>query len=133
MVMTGAPSPRVVIDADHAFDANEMMGKRCDYIIFFYDTDENALAAAPIELKSGDFKASEVYEQLQGGANFAERFTPMTTETVCLPILFQKGIHPAELKQLKNFAVRFRNENFPILITSCGSRLTQVLSKRNAS
>ena len=33
--MTEAPSPRVVIDADRAFPAHRMTGKRCDYVIFF--------------------------------------------------------------------------------------------------
>ena len=130
--MTDAPSPRVVIDADLAFPAHEMTGKRCDYVIFFDDTAENSFVAVLIELKGRAVKASEVFEQLQGGANFVARFTAAITETVCFPILFQKGIHPAEFKRLKNFRVRFHNKNLPIRVTSCGSPLTQALSKKSS-
>jgi hypothetical protein len=128
--MTGAPTPRVVIDADLAFPAHRMTGKRCDYIIFFCDTAESSLAVVPIELKSGGVKASEVYEQLQGGADFATRFTPQTTKTVCFPILFYGNCHRLELAQLKDAEVRFRNEKFRVVMEHCGSRLTQALSKR---
>ena len=83
--MTEAPSPRVVIDADLAFPAHGMIGKRCDYIIFFYDIVQNCLVTVPIELKGGDVKASDVSEQLQAGATFAERFTPEATENRMSP------------------------------------------------
>ena len=126
--MTNAPSPRVVIDADRAFPAHGMTGKRCDYVVFFCDTDKNRLVAVPIELKGGDVKASEVSEQLQEGANFAERFAPQATETVCLPRLFHKGIHRKESQQLKRTSVRFRGEAEPIKTARCGSSLRQTLS-----
>ena len=126
--MTEAPSPRIVIDADRAFPAPGMTGKRCDYIIFFCDTANNCLVVVPIELKGGDVKASEISEQLQEGANFAERFTPEATETVCLPRLFHKGIHRKESQQLKRTSVRFRGENTPIKTARCDSPLIQTLS-----
>ena len=82
----------------------------------------------PIELKGGDVKASEVSEQLQEGANFAERFTPTATETVCLPRLFHTGIHKKEFQQLQRASVRFRGEAQPIKTARCGSSLRQTLS-----
>ena len=126
--MTRAPSPRVVIDADRAFPAHGMMGKRCDYIIFFFDTTQNCLVAVLIELKGGDVKASEVSEQLQEGANFAERFTTESTEIVCLPRLFHKGIHKKEFQQLQRTSVRFRGEHKPIKTARCDSPLIRTLS-----
>ena len=126
--MTNAPSPRVVIDADRAFPAHGMTGKRCDYVVFFCDTDKNRLVVVPIELKGGDVKASEVSEQLQEGANFAERFAPQATETVCLPRLFHKGIHKKEFQQLQRASVRFRGEYGPIKTARCSSSLRQALS-----
>ncbi|MCE2396327.1 hypothetical protein J4G02_17465 [Candidatus Poribacteria bacterium] len=126
--MTEAPSPRVVIDADRAFPAHGMMGKRCDYIIFFCDTAQNCLVAVLIELKGGDVKASEVSEQLQAGANFAERFTPGAPEAVCLPCLFHKGIHKREFQQLQRASVRFRGEDTPIKTARCDSPLIRALS-----
>ena len=126
--MTNAPSPRVVIDADRAFPAHGMTGKRCDYIIFFCNTANSCLVAVPIELKGGDVKASEVSEQLQEGANFAERFTPEATETACLPRLFHKGIHKKEFQQLQRASVRFRGESRPIKTARCNSPLIRTLS-----
>jgi len=126
--MTEAPSPRIVIDADSAFPAHGMVGKRCDYIIFFYDTVKNYLVVVPIELKGGDVKASQVSEQLQEGANFAARFTPEATETVCLPRLFHRGIHKREFQQLQRASVRFRGEDEPIKTARCDSPLIQALS-----
>ena len=126
--MTRAPSPRVVIDADRAFPAHGMMGKRCDYIIFFFDTAQNCLVAVLIELKGGDVKASDVSEQLQAGASFAERFTLGATETVCLPRLFHKGIHRKERLQLQRASVHFRGEDSPIKTAHCGSPLIRTLS-----
>ena len=126
--MARAPSPRVVIDADRAFPAHGMIGKRCDYIIFFFDNANSCLVTIPIELKGGDVKASEVSEQLQEGASFAERFTPEATETVCLPCLFHKGIHKKEFQQLQRASVRFRGEAQPIKTARCGSSLRQTLS-----
>ena len=126
--MTGAPSHRVVIDADRAFLAHGMIGKRCDYIIFFFDNANSCLVAIPIELKGGDVKASEVSEQLQEGANFAERFTPEATETVCFPYLFHRGIHKKEFQQLQRASVRFRGEAKPIKTARCDSPLIRALS-----
>ena len=126
--MTEAPVPRVVIDADRAFPAHGMAGKRCDYVIFFFDTANSCLAVVPIELKGGDVKASDVSEQLQAGAKFAERFTPQATETVCLPRLFHKGIHRKERSQLQRASIRFRGEDRPIKTAHCGSPLIRALS-----
>ena len=50
--MTEAPSPRIVIDADRAFPAHGMTGKRCDYIIFFCDTANNCSSWFQLNLKA---------------------------------------------------------------------------------
>ena len=88
----------------------------------------SCLAVVPIELKGGDVKASDVSEQLQAGAKFAERFTPQATETVCLPRLFHKGIHRKERSQLQRASIRFRGEDRPIKTAHCGSPLIRALS-----
>jgi len=105
-----------------------MTGRRCDYIIFFYDTAQDHLIVGLIELKGGDVKASQVSEQLQAGANFAARFTPEATETVCLPRLFHRGIHKREFQQLQRASVRFREEDEPIKTARCDSPLIRALS-----
>ena len=74
--MEDMPPCRVVVDADRAFPAHKMEGKRCDYVLFFISAAKGTLFAVPIELKSGGVDASAVSEQLQRGAEFADRFAP---------------------------------------------------------
>ena len=43
--MEDVPSRRVVADADRAFPAHRMEGKRCDYVLFFISAAKNTLFA----------------------------------------------------------------------------------------
>ena len=115
------PSHRVVVDADKAFPARKIGGKRCDYVLFFLNADSDTLLAVPIELKSGGVKSvSEVSEQLQRGAEFAERFAPEAIESLCLPVLFHGGnIHEKQRKTLNRTKVRFRGLKLTIKTARC--------------
>ena len=120
--MTGAPSPRVVVDADLAFPDHNRDGKRCDFILFLFD-DTGCLLTAPIELKSGNVDASAAYEQLQQGADFAADIAPQTPPPLCRPILFHGGtIHPQQRKTLNRVKVRFRGRKLTIKTARCNAR-----------
>ena len=112
---------RVVVDADRAFPAHAIGGNRCDYILFFINPTTKTLLAVPIELKSGGVNsASEVSEQLQGGADFAERFAPQGIESLCLPVLFHgQKIHKKQRKTLNRAKVRFRGLQLTIRTARC--------------
>ena len=86
--MAGVPRERIVIDVDMAFPANRIIGKRCDRILIYGDTVKNRLVMVIIELKSGTFKATDVFEQLQGSVDLFSDLIPRVLETTCIPILF---------------------------------------------
>ena len=119
--MEDVPSRRVVVDADRAFPAHKMEeDKKCDYVLFFIGTGRDKLFAIPIELKGGGVDASEVFEQLQRGAEFADRFAPRAFRTICHPVLFHgKSIHPKQRKTLNRAKVRFRGRQLTIKTARC--------------
>ena len=118
--MEDVPSPRIIVDAERAFPAHEMSGKRCDYVIFFINASGDILFTVPIELKSGGVDASEVSEQLQRGADLAVRVAPKTFKSVCHPILFHgRSIHPKQRKTLNRSKVRFHDLHLTIKTTRC--------------
>lgn len=59
------PRERVIADAEQAFEARELQGTQCDFIMFLPRAD-GELIAAPIELKSGSVNLSVAVHQLQG-------------------------------------------------------------------
>ena len=130
--MAGVPRERIVIDVDMAFPANRIIGKRCDRILIYGDTVKNRLVMVIIELKSGTFKATDVFEQLQGSVDLFSDLIPRVLETTCIPILFHgKGVSKLQLKDINRTPVRFRNQRFPIRLRKCGvpKNLVNVLSQ----
>ena len=119
--MTGIPSERVVIDVEGEFDSRNMTEKRCDRLLFFIDTVENNLVAAPIELKSGKAEQSAITEKLENSLHFAASIAPRTLTTAYRPILFEgrgiKWINPRGTKQLN---VNFRGSKLRIRVGRCG-------------
>ena len=114
---TGLPAQRIIVDADLAFPAHRWAGSRCDFIIFFLDTDERHVVTVPLELKSGWAYPEPVSEQLQGGADFADRFAPCNA--VCRPVLLRgRGIN---LRKLNRAKVQFRGRQITIGTAHCNS------------
>ena len=121
--MTDVPSPRIVVDVDRASQAHGISGKRCDYILFFTSGTRDTLVMVPMELKSGTVNASTASEQLQQGAELAERFTRnrIAVGAVCYPILFHgKRIHEKARKALNRAKVPFRGRQLTIKTARCG-------------
>ena len=109
------PLSRVLVDANRAFEAHQIAGNRCDCILFFMNSDEGSFFAVPIELKNGNVDASEVFAQLQQGANFADRFAPRSRNSICRPILIHgPGIHKSQQKKLNRAKIRFRGADCTI-------------------
>ncbi len=132
--MTGIPPERVVIDVEGEFDSRNRTEKRCDRLLFFIDTVENSLVAAPIELKSGKAEQSEVTEKLQNILRFAASILPRTRAltTVYRPILFEgRGIKWINPRGTKQFNVNFRGRDLRIRTGRCGKRenLARALSE----
>lgn len=132
--MTDIPSERVVIDVEREFDSRKMTEKRCDRLLFFIETADNNLVAAPIELKSGKAEQSEVTEKLQNSLHFAANIAPRTRAltTVYRPILFEgRGIKWTNPKGTKQFNVNFRGRKTRIRVGRCGKseNLVRALSE----
>ena len=129
--MTSIPPERVVIHVEREFDSRNMAEKRCDRLLLYID--ENNLVAAPIELKSGKAKQSEVVEKLQNSLHFVANIVPRarTLTTVYRPILFHgrgiKWINPRGTKELN---VSFRG-TLRIRVGRCGKdeNLVRALSE----
>ena len=120
--MAGVPSDRIVIDVDTAYPSNQSTGKRCDRILVYGDTAKNRLVAVLIELKSGTFKATDVFKQLQDSVDLFVDLIPQALETTCIPILFHgKGVSKLQFRDINRTPVRFQNQKFPIRLRKCGA------------
>ena len=124
--MTDVPRERIVVDVERMFQVNQRQGKRCDRMLLYVD---EKLVVVLIELKSGNVNATEVSQQLQSGAKFAEELVPEDIETTCIPVVFHgKRIHDAQLRKLRRNEVRFRRQTFPIWKRKCGRRTKNLAS-----
>ena len=129
LTLDDLPDLFILVDMDHkkAPTLSEEE-KKCDYI-FIGDKDD-AGWVAPLELKGGKFRASEVVAQLQAGARVADHIVPQGAQTRFRPIVVHgRGIHRAELKHLQKRRVRFRNQNNLVGKARCGTSLADALNK----
>ena len=117
--LTGLPTDKVVVDMDAVFPRGQRGQKQCDYVIFFLNTSEDTCFAVPIELKRGTIKGARA--QLQQGADFAARYVPRGCKTICVPILFHKGLSTFAHRALQKRKVRFRGVNMTVETTRCGA------------
>ena len=120
--LDGVPADRAIVDADAAFEAHGIAGRRCDFVLFLRAADGSFLVA-PLEIKSGRVDASHATGQLQGGADFADRFASADSagsRTACRPILFHgRPIHRAQLERLSRNRIAFRGNKFAIVTAPC--------------
>ena len=117
--MTNLPSKRVVLDVDRAFPTSSASTNQCDFVLFYIDTLLSKLGGVPMELKSGDVKASLVTLQLQKGARIVDNFTPKNIDIELIPVLVHDGIHKAQSEQLRIKRIRFRSDEISINMTRC--------------
>lgn len=116
--LTGIPTERVVVDMDAVFPSGQRHQKQCDYVLFFLNTSQDTCFTVPIELKRGTVKGARA--QLQQGADFAARYLPRGCKTICVPILFHKGLSTFAHRALQKGKVRFRGTNMTVETTRCG-------------
>ena len=107
--------------------------KRCDYILFFMNAEDDTLVIAPMELKSGAVDASEAVLQLTWGVGFAASVAPEAPTPVrCQPLLFHgRRIHKSQNRKLNLAKLRFRGVELTIITEHCDDRrnLANALSK----
>lgn len=130
---TDIPSQRVVIHVECEFDLRKIAKKRGDRLLFYVNTDENNLVAAPIELKDGAARESDVIEKLKNSLDFAASIVPRpkVVKTVYAPILFHtRGIKWTNPRGRKELKVQFNGRPLRILTGRCNKpkNLAEVLS-----
>ena len=127
--LQGAPSVRLLIDMDCDGLQIPRQQKRCDYL--FIGEKGTATWIAPIELKSGGFRATEVLDQLAGGVRAVEPFLPPGISFQLVPVLAHgKSIRRIELKRLRSGKIQLRGQPGQIAIMKCGEALKQKLRAR---
>ena len=126
--LADTPSVRIIVDMDCNVLSIPAAEKRCDYL--FVGEDHKATWVAPIELKSGRLSASEVVEQLEGGARMANSWLPQGASFQFAPVLAHgKTIHRNDLKTLRAKKLQLRGQRKGIAVIKCGDQLTKALSK----
>ena len=129
--LDGTTPDRVIADADSGDLDQFFPGKRCDFILFLKNP--TAPLIVPLELKSGRLKPEHVAEQLQAGADFAQRMLeegmleeciiPQSCHLACQPILLHRRNLPETLrKKLNQAKIHFRGARLTIQTARCGKR-----------
>ena len=129
LTLNDLPDQFILVDMDHGkAPTRSEFGKKCDYIFIGEDNEEAWVA--PLELKGGKLKASEVVEQLQSGARVADHILPSAARTRFRPVVaYRRRIHRAEQKRLQSSRVRFRSQERLIKRVKCGTSLMDALNK----
>ena len=126
--LRGIPQ-RVIVDCDkyQQQGRNRQLQncKICDYIII---CELPQTSVSVIEMKSGGVKASDVKEQLSGGAGLAEQWLAGNPIDDFLPVLLLKGGSGQELRVLKKQKVSFRGRAYPIKAERCGAVLSDMIA-----
>ena len=118
--MANIPSERVILDVDLASPPASASKNQCDYVLFYIDDGQDSLVGVPMELKSGDVKASDVLAQLQEGARIVDDFIPKNIKVDLIPILVHNGLDRTQYDRLRTSRISFRSDKFTINTTTCG-------------
>ena len=125
--MKGAPATRVVVDMDCDPIKNLSTGKKCDYL--FFGRENETVWVAPIELKSGGVEANKAVDQLQKGADTADKWLPSRSSFQFVPVLVHSGIHPRDKAILQKKPIKFRNRTRRAVMIRCDKPLREALNK----
>ena len=129
--LEGAPNARLLVDMDCDALNIPNQRKRCDYLFIGEEGDTTWIA--PIELKSGGLKATEVLEQLEGGVRAVEAWLPRGVSFQLVPVLAHgKTTHPYELRKLRSKAIQLQGQKKLTVVIKCGEALKEKL-RANAS
>lgn len=127
-VRTATPR-RVVVDLDCKALHIPPDRKRCDYLFF---GEKGARSwVVPIELKSGSFNGAAVVDQLQGGADEADKWLPQEARFQFVPLLVHgaKVVRKKDRTALRSGKVGLRGQIRQVILSRCGGKLKDVLDR----
>ena len=124
VVMTGAPTPRLVVDFDKPGAPLMLNEKRCDYL-FVAEGNPAPDWVVVLELKKGALNAGQVVKQLRAGAAAAEKLVGQNEAVRFRPIVVIGKVTKHEQLKLKEPAnkIKFHEHKEPIRLMSRGGKL----------
>ena len=129
MSLKDAPRERLVVDFDKPGAPVRRDGRKCDYLFIADGEQGGAGWVAPLELKRGSLRASEVVAQLRAGAEIADRLVPRGLQPAFRPTVAFGSIRKLErnaLREPRNRIV-FRGQQELVRQIKCGDRLIKAL------
>lgn len=122
-----AASRKVIIDLDCDALRIPPDQKRCDHV--FIGEKNKKSWIVPIELKSGGFNAAGVVDQLQGGANVAEKWLPPEVDFLFVPVLVHgtRGVSKKQDAEFRSTTVEMRGRTKRVIVRRCGDKLKDIL------
>lgn len=116
-----------ILDCDKVDELSNSGRKRCDFLV--WARGDLAFGAA-VEMKSASWRAKDVQEQLQAGADLLDKLAGQSEVRSFLPLLLHKAIsHRAQITSLLNKKVTFRKVAYRIVLSPCGTRLADLLRR----
>ena len=129
--MSGAPSPGALISLEHPAAPVAFGQPRCDFL-FVGGYDEDHPLVAPIELTTGNKRASVFLRQIEEGASVADKLLPSDVAFRFRPVAaYKRELGRGRFAKLRANMVSFRGQDMPIKTVRCGSSLAQALMPDN--
>lgn len=123
VVMTGAPTPNLVVDFDKPGAPIAAQATRCDYLLVAEGNPAPDWVVV-LELKGGALKVSQVVKQLRAGAAAAEKLVGKNEAVRFRPIIVGKVSKHTRPKLRKPAnKIKFHKHKEPIRWMSCGDKL----------
>lgn len=129
--LKGMPNPHVVMSLEHSaapIDRIDWSRPHCDYLVAYQETNPLGDCLVALELKS-TVRASEVVDQLRGGAAIAEKLLTQTPAVKFTPVVAGKA-HTYAYTELRKSRIQFQGRWEQIRLTRCGDPLTKALGRR---
>ena len=128
VVMTDAPSPRLIVDFDKPGSPLAADAVRCDYLLVAEGKHGHGCVAV-LEVKRGRLHADQVVRQLRAGASAAEKIVPRGKALRFRPVAVSGRAPKHERTKLKNKAnaIEFHGRREPVRLMSCEARLATAL------
>ena len=125
--MSGAPSPGALISLEHPAAPVAAGQSHCDFL-FVGGHDEDNPLVAPIELTTGNKRASVFLRQIEGGASVADSLLPSGVAFRFRPVAaYERELGRGRINSLRENRVAFRGQERLIRLARCGSNLAQAL------
>ena len=129
--LSGTSQHAFVVDMNHDESPVDRNQTHCDFLFVGSLSGQDEEWVVPIELKRGEISAGEARDQLQAGADAADRLVPRDLDLSFLPLAVSGSMARAERDQLRksSYRIRFRRQMVLAERTRCGSDLADILRR----